>query len=117
MSKNSYRSLEQVIISHFCDTSINNLCSGTRLNNSESTPYIKKRLAGRGGFRIYYLFILKDKKLYLMFVHPKTGSLGAPNITDASRVNLYKEVLECIKSNNLYKIKFDKDAQQIIFSQ
>ncbi len=39
-----------------------------------------------------------------MFLHPKTGSLGYENITDASKALLYKKVLECIKTNNLYEV-------------
>jgi hypothetical protein len=36
--------------------------------------------------------IIKDEKLYLMFVHPKTGALGSENITDESKAYLYKKV-------------------------
>lgn len=57
-SKKSYNSLEQDIIDYFFNKSFQQLCSGTRLNNSEKTPYIKKRLKGRGGFRFYFLLIL-----------------------------------------------------------
>jgi len=43
MRKNSYRTLEQDLIDYFFNKSVNDLCSGTRLNNSEQTPYIKKK--------------------------------------------------------------------------
>lgn len=49
-SKKSYKTLEQDIIDYFFGKSADQLCSGIRLNNSDSTPYIKKRLKGRGGF-------------------------------------------------------------------
>jgi hypothetical protein len=42
-----------------------------------------------------------------MFVHPKTGSLGYDNITDESKALLYKRVLECIKTNDLYEVKVE----------
>ncbi len=102
--KNSYSSIEQDIIEYFFDKEIQQLTSGTRLNNSDDTPYIKKRLNGSGGFRIYLLLIIKNEKVYLMFLHPKTGSLGYENITDHSKALLYKKVLECIKTNDLYKV-------------
>ncbi len=102
--KNSYSSIEDDIIEYFFDKKIQDLTSGTRLNNSDDTPYIKKRLNGSGGFRIYFLLIIKKKKIYLMFLHPKTGSLGYDNINDESKALLYKKVLECIKENNLYKV-------------
>ncbi|MDQ3551293.1 MAG: hypothetical protein M3413_07175 [Bacteroidota bacterium] len=102
--KNSYSSIEDDIIEYFFDKKIQDLTSGTRLNNSDDTPYIKKRLNGSGGFRIYFLLIIKKEKIYLMFLHPKTGSLGYDNINDESKALLYKKVLECIKENNLYKV-------------
>ena len=83
--------------------------SGTRLNNSDTTPYIKKRLNGSGGFRVYFLLIIKDENVYLMFIHPKTGSMGYDNITDISKVSLYKKVLECIKTNNLYIVSLENN--------
>ena len=100
----SYSSIEKDIIEYFFDKDILLLASGTRLNNSDDTPYIKKRLNGSGGFRIYFLLVIKNEKVYLMFLHPKTGSLGYGNITDDSKALLYKKVLECIKTNNLYEI-------------
>ncbi len=113
--KNSYSTIEKDIIEYFFNKDIQELMSGTRLNNSDTTPYIKKRLKGSGGLRVYFLFIIKEEKLYLMFLHPKTGSLGYENITDESKAFLYKKVLECIKNNNLFmilvennKLVFDK---------
>ena len=72
--KKSYSSIEDDIIKYFFGKNAQELSSGVRLNNSRETPYIKKRINGSGGFRFYYLLIIKDEKLYLMFVHPKTGA-------------------------------------------
>ncbi len=107
--KNSYSSIEADIIEYFFDKEIQLLTSGTRLNNSDDTPYIKKRLNGSGGFRIYFLLVIKDEKIYLMFLHPKTGSLGYENITDDSKALLYKKVLESINTKNLYEVVVDKN--------
>ncbi len=102
--KNSYSSIEKDIIEYFFDKEIEVLKSGTRLNNSDETPYIKKRLNGSGGFRIYFLLVIKKDSVYLLFLHPKTGSLGYENITDESKALLYKKVLDCITTNELYKV-------------
>lgn len=102
--KNSYWSIENDIIDYFFDKEIHELASGTRLNNSDDTPYINKRINGSGGFRIYFLLILKDENLYLIFLHPKTGSLGYDNITDESKALLYTNTLASIKKNNLYLV-------------
>lgn len=101
---NSYSSIEKDIIEYFFDKEISQLASGTRLNNRDDIPYIKKRLNGSGGFRIYFLLVIKNERVYLMFLHPKTGSLGYENITDDSKALLYKKVLEGIQTNNLYEL-------------
>ena len=106
--KKSYNSIEKDIIDYFIGKTTSDLCSGTRLNNSTSEPYIKTRINGKGGFRIYFLLLIKKERLFLMYMHPKTGSMGAENITDESKAKLYKLVLEGIKENNLYEISEDK---------
>ncbi|MDD7886332.1 hypothetical protein [Flavivirga sp. 57AJ16] len=114
-SKKSYRTIEQEIINYFFDKTLALLRSGTRLNHSDEVPYIKKRLGGRGGFRIYFLLVIKNESLYLMFVHPKTGTQGSENITDESKAYLYKKVLECIESEDLYKLSLDDSKKKIQF--
>lgn len=115
ISKKQYNSLQQEIINYFFNKSVEELSSGTRLNNSSDSPYIKKRLQGSGGFRCYFLLILKNKNLYLMFVHPKTGALGASNINNESKSYLYKKILECIKSDDLYEMKLSEGGKEINF--
>jgi len=110
--KNSYSTVEADIIEYFFNKEIKELISGTRLNNSDDTPYIKKRLNGSGGFRIYFLLVVKDDIIYLVFLHPKTGSLGYENISDESKALLYKKVLNSIKTNNLYEVVLDKNKLQ-----
>lgn len=117
ISKKSYNTINQDIIDYFFNKSLPELCSGTRLNNSDETPYIKKRLSGRGGFRVYFLLIMKEERLYLMFVHPKTGSLGAENINDESKTYLYKKVLNCIKSGDLYKFEINISNNTLVFNK
>jgi hypothetical protein len=115
--KKSYSSIEDDIIKYFFGKNAQELSSGVRLNNSSETPYIKKRINGSGGFRFYYLLIIKDEKLYLMFVHPKTGALGSENITDESKAFLYKKVLDSIKSNDLYQLTLNEENKKIDFKK
>jgi len=115
--KNSYKQIESQIIEYFFNKTVIELASGVRLNNSDDSPYIKKRLNGSGGFRFYFLLIIKQENLYLMFVHPKTGSLGADNITDESKALLYKKVLECIQTNDLYKVTLNAENRTLVFSE
>jgi hypothetical protein len=112
---NSYSSVEEDIIEYFFEKEISQLSPGTRLNNSDDTPYIKKRLNGRGGFRVYFLLVIRNEKIYLMFLHPKTGSLGYENITDDSKSLLYKKVLEKIKANDLYEVTVE--SKKLVFNK
>jgi len=117
ISKNSYKSLETEIIKYFFDKPTNELLSGTRLNNSDKIPYIKKRIGGSGSFRCYFFILIKEGSLYLMFVHPKSGSMGASNINDKSKAYLYKKVLDCIQKNQLYTLTLNNSRDKIIFKK
>lgn len=116
-SNKSYKAIEQEIINYFFNKNVAQLCSGTRLNNSSDVPYIKKRLGGRGGYRVYFLLLIRNESLYFMFVHPKTGSKGPDNITDESKTYLYKKVADCIKTNDLYELYVDDTSQTIQFKR
>jgi len=115
--KKPYKTLEQDLIDHFFDKGIEHLKSGVRLNFSEHEPFIKKRLEGRGGYRVYFLLIIKLEAAYLMFVHPKTGPDGADNITDESKAKIYKDVLGCIKTNDLFELTLNELKTKIQFQR
>jgi hypothetical protein len=114
ISRKQYSTLQEDIINYFFDKKISQLLSGANLNNSTDTPYLKKRLRGSGGYRIYFLILIKDENAYLMFVHPKTGPYGADNINDKSKAYLYKNTLEAIKTNQLFKLEVSKSKGNII---
>jgi len=114
-SKKAYNNLTSEIIKYFFNKKAEDLSSGRYLNNNTITPYIKKRLKGSGGYRVYYLLIHKTGSIYLMFVHPKTGPMGAPNITNETKTLLYKKVFNCIRKEDLYKLSIlDK---KIVFNK
>ena len=116
--KNSYKDIESEIIKHFFDKEAIELCNGTLLNNrSEVNPYIKKRLKGKGGFRIYYYIYITDDKLYLLFVHPKTGSLGAPNIDDDFKAEIIKKLPSAIKEKQIYRLTKGDTGKKIVFTK
>ena len=115
--KKHYRTLQQDIIDYFFNKSIKDLNSGTRLNNSDKTPYIKKRLRGSGGYRFYFLLLIKEEIVYLMFFHPKAGPAGAENITDESKSLWYKKVLSCIQTNDLYEQSLNEAQDSIVFEK
>lgn len=67
------------------------------------------RLEGRSGYRFYYLLIIKNDELYLMFLHPKTGPNRAENITKDFKKTIYNSVLTAIKNNDLFEVSVDKN--------
>jgi len=114
----SYKNLEKEIINYFfIDKGISDIQSGTRLNNDDLRPYVKKRLAGKGGYRMYFFILIKDENVYLIYVHPKTGKFGVDNIDDDSKALLYKRVLESIQDEDLWSVTHDKRNDELVFTK
>lgn len=80
-------------------------------------PHIKKRLKGSGGFRIYYYIYVTEDRLYLLFVHPKSGSMGSSNIDDDFKADIIKRLPSAIRDKQLYKLSKDKKGKRILFKQ
>lgn len=115
--KKPYSTIEQIILDYYCGKSVEEVRSGTNLNNSDTIPYIKKRLEGSGGFRVYFLILIKNDCVYLMYVHPKKGPDGSENITDEAKKSFYKKVVACIKADEgLYEVKPNSSRKKIEFS-
>jgi hypothetical protein len=112
-----YRDIQKTVIEHFCNKEISEISNGTNLNNNTVTPYIKKRLNGSGGYRIYYYLIVKDDRSYLMYIHPKTGPEGSDNVTTEGRTLFLKNVLDAISTNNLYEVTCNKEKTKLIFEK
>lgn len=83
LKKNSsYNDIEQVIIRDIINSNIDSLKLGARLTGTPDMPFMKKRLSGSSGYRIYFLLLIKGDKVYITFIHPKTGSYGGGNMRD-----------------------------------
>ena len=116
--KKQYDGIELDIIDHFFEKSVAELKSGTRLNNNDDIPYIKKRIRGRGGFRVYYLLLIYKNCLYLLFIHPKTGPLGTTNITNEYKALILKKIYDAIKTGQeLYLVTKDKTGKRLLFER
>lgn len=102
---NSYQRIEKEIIENFFGKKPSDFFKmGAKITGTPDIPFIKKRISGSGGWRFYYLLIIKGGKIYLMYLHPKTGTMGFENIGVNFEKQLYEEVLASIKSNDLYKV-------------
>jgi hypothetical protein len=115
-TKKAYSGLEADIIDYFFNTTIEAIKTGDLLNNSTDAPYIKKRLSGSGGYRIYYLVIVKDDNVYLMYVMPKTGPNGADNLKADYIKELYKNVIESIKNKDLFEVTLCAKGESLVFT-
>ena len=115
--KKSYHTLEKEIIDYFFDKETEELRTGTNLNQSNTTPYIKKRICGSGGYRVYYLLVIIKDNVYLAYVHPKTGSLGESNLPNSLIKHLQNRMLESIRDNRLFLLTLSESKTHIIFTK
>ncbi|TRW23550.1 hypothetical protein FMM05_12880 [Flavobacterium zepuense] len=104
IKNNSYSFIETEIIKSYFNISFEEAKKGHVLNASQQAPFIKRRLKGSGGARLYLTAILKDEDIYLAFVHPKSGSAGYENINDGKKSQLQKDVLDSILTKDFYKV-------------
>lgn len=113
IKKKSYSSLTSLLYNFFFTyQDIEEIKSGTRLNGHAQSPLIKKRLAGSGGFRVYYYLLVVEEDIFLMYVHPKTGKRGADNVSREAIAKLYKDILNHINDKNLYEMLWvDKNGR------
>jgi hypothetical protein len=100
--KKPYRNIIAEVSDYFHNKSIQEICSGTRLNNSDTAPYIKKRLNGSGGYRLYFLILIQKENVCLIFIHPKTGPDGSENITDSVKAQSTKMYWKQLKAKNCF---------------
>jgi len=104
LKNNSYTNLTQEIINCFHEKNFSDCLTGRNLNQSAVSPYIKKDIGGRGGYRLYYLALTKQNKIYFGFVHPKTGADGSTNTKDEYRAELIKSILDAIQNDDLLRV-------------
>jgi hypothetical protein len=115
--KNSYSSLPEDIIEYFFGKDSSELANGIRINKHPAPPFIKKRLNGSGGFRVYFLLVVKNDCVYLTYVHAKTGSEGSENLADGVASSLLRKVLDALKTDDFYELTPDDARKKIIFSK
>lgn len=112
----AYSTLEKEIVGQYCNTTYEEACTGDALGIFPNVSYLKKRLEGSGGYRVYIVGFVKNDAIYLAFVHPKTGPYGADNITLAKKKLLLKDMLAAIKNNELYSIIQDLgNSEKLVF--
>lgn len=107
--KKSYRDLDKIIIEKFLKVNDDLLSNrGTNLNRNHEQPYI--RYANKpSAYRFYYFVFIEEKKLFLHFLHPKTGTSGAPTVTEEFISNSHTELENAIINKDIYKIGYSNN--------
>ena len=104
--KNNYSNLPNLLFDEFNSIDINGLKSGTNLLPGKGIYYIKRRIAGSSGYRVYYVIDEKNNKVYFGFIHPKTGPEGIANIGHKFKIANFKSIFVAMKNGDLKKVKF-----------
>jgi hypothetical protein len=80
-------------------------------------PYLKTRIGGRSGYRSYAVLVIRDSKAYLGFIHPKTGKMGASNVTKDAEKAIYGEIATAIADEKFYIIEKEEGSDQLVFKK
>jgi len=114
IKRNSYRDLEKELINGFFNRSDEQVFAGYKITGTDSRRIIKKRLGGSGGYRVYFYAYITEKKAYLGYVYPKTGSEGKQSLNADFETMLIREIKEAILSDELYELKIENE--KLIFA-
>lgn len=113
---NSYKDLRRELYLFFINAKkSNSYYSGTRLNGSSPNPFIKKRLEGSGGYRLYFYIILTKKTLILSSIHPKTGKEGRENLSSFEIKKSQENCLRGLEGNDLFTINLNDTEESVEF--
>lgn len=98
----SYQLLEADLVAQYCNKPFAEACSGRPLSLTPGAMFLKKRLDGSGGFRVYFMAYVKDEDIYLIYVHPKTGRDGIANISPEDKKAALAQLVEAKRTQNLF---------------
>ncbi len=60
--------------------------------------------------------MITSENIYLLFIHPKTGSKGSSNTTPEARTRFYKEIIEKINvDDDFYIVSYS--GKKVIFTE
>ncbi|MCF0041220.1 hypothetical protein [Dyadobacter fanqingshengii] len=94
--------MEGEIIQSFFNKSDDEISHGITIVGNKNRRVVKKRLAGRGGFRIYFFAYIVDSKVYLSYVYPKTGPQGKASLSKQFETMLISETADAIIADQLF---------------
>lgn len=117
--KPSHKSIRKLLFDYF-DKEIKNsgAFSGKRLNPPSSPyPFVKKRVEGSGGYRIYFYLFIKDSQFVLSAIHPKTSAYSKSTLTVKEIHEAQKSCIKAKNENRLIKIILNTQKTIIEFEK
>jgi len=95
-------------------------CSANRLNPNAKNPIVKLRIAYNKGksasYRLYFFAIIKEEKLYLGHLYPKTGAKGQEVLSKKEENEVIKSLLSDVKSGTTKEVYLDITKNKICYS-
>jgi mRNA-degrading endonuclease RelE of RelBE toxin-antitoxin system len=102
--QNAYRILENEIIDNFFNCSDDQIFHGVKMSGPDDKMVVKKRIGGRGGFRVYFYAYIHDKIVYLYYLYPKTGPAGKVSLNSKFEAIINNEAKKAIDYNELLEM-------------
>lgn len=102
LKSNAYRDLEVELIQSFFNRSNEEICHGITIVGNKDRKVIKKRIGGRGGFRIYFFAYIAEGKVFLSHIYPKTGPQGKTSLGKQFEALLISETADAIVTDQLF---------------
>lgn len=89
---------------------------GTRIHlGNPNFLFLKKRIGGSGGYRMYYLLTIHGDEITIAALYPKFGTKGGSDLSDSGKIESIREALDGIVSKTRLKIITLPDKKSIIF--
>lgn len=124
LKNNSYKDCELAIIECVFNLTIEQIlatCSAMRINPSAENPIAKLRINYNSGksssYRLYVFALIKNEKLYFAYLYPKTGALGQNSLKAKQEIEIIKELLENVKTNNVLEVYLDRSKNKICLTE
>lgn len=110
---NAYRHLEEEFIETFFNRTDDFVFHGVTIVGNKSRRVIKKRIGGRGGFRVYFYAYISDSKLYLSYIYPKAGPQGKVSLNKQFETLIISETADAILGDRLFVLTVSEE--KVIF--
>lgn len=113
--KKNYQDCYSEFVKYFLEQDFKSIPSGSMLYGPPEMALWKKRLPDSSGYRFYFFASIETECVYLAFVHPKTGPLGSPNVTEEFKKQMHRDVLAEIKGKGCIKVCINSKTGELEF--